>query len=115
MVGLMLPASIGGALANLAVTLSGRVPVNLNFTAGKESIAKAIEQCGIKTILTSRVFLIKAKIEERPGMVFLEDVLKQIAEGAADRHRRGRLAAARAPAAARLSTGSRRKPTTSPR
>ena len=73
----MLPASIGGALANLAVTLSGRVPVNLNFTAGKESIAKAIEQCGIKTILTSRVFLIKAKIEERPGMVFLEDVLKQ--------------------------------------
>jgi acyl-[acyl-carrier-protein]-phospholipid O-acyltransferase / long-chain-fatty-acid--[acyl-carrier-protein] ligase len=77
MIGLMLPASIGGALANLAVALSGRVPVNLNFTAGKESIAKAIEQCGIKTILTSRVFLIKAKIEERPGMIFLEDVLKQ--------------------------------------
>jgi acyl-[acyl-carrier-protein]-phospholipid O-acyltransferase/long-chain-fatty-acid--[acyl-carrier-protein] ligase len=78
MIGLMLPASIGGALANLAVTLAGRVPVNLNFTAGKESIAKAIEQCEIKTILTSRIFLAKAKIEERPGMVFLEDVMKQM-------------------------------------
>jgi acyl-[acyl-carrier-protein]-phospholipid O-acyltransferase / long-chain-fatty-acid--[acyl-carrier-protein] ligase len=78
MVGLMLPASIGGALANLAVLIAGRIPVNLNFTAGRESIAKAIEQCEIKTILTSRVFLIKAKIEELPGMVFVEDLLKQI-------------------------------------
>jgi acyl-[acyl-carrier-protein]-phospholipid O-acyltransferase/long-chain-fatty-acid--[acyl-carrier-protein] ligase len=30
-IGLLLPASVGGALANLAVTLAGRVPVNLNF------------------------------------------------------------------------------------
>jgi acyl-[acyl-carrier-protein]-phospholipid O-acyltransferase/long-chain-fatty-acid--[acyl-carrier-protein] ligase len=75
MVGLMLPASIGGALANLASLIAGRVPVNLNFTAGRESIASAIEQCGIDTILTSRQFLAKAKIDEQPGMVFLEDVL----------------------------------------
>ena len=75
MVGLMLPASIGGALANVATLLAGRVGVNLNFTAGKESIAAAISQCEITTILTSRVFLHKAGIEPLPGMVYLEDVI----------------------------------------
>src|SRR4029077_10163425 len=30
-VGLLLPASVGGALANLGLTLAGKVPVNLNF------------------------------------------------------------------------------------
>ena len=41
----------------------GRVPVNLNFTAGREAIASAIEQCEIDTILTSRQFLAKAKLD----------------------------------------------------
>nr|MBP6716485.1 hypothetical protein [Acidobacteriota bacterium] len=39
MVGLMLPASVGGALANIATLSAGRIPVNLNFTAGGDSIA----------------------------------------------------------------------------
>ena len=38
-VGLLLPASVGGALANLGLSLAGKVPVNLNFTAGRESMA----------------------------------------------------------------------------
>src|SRR5581483_5895276 len=37
-VGLLLPSSMGGALANLGVTFSGKVPVNLNFTAGKDAM-----------------------------------------------------------------------------
>lgn len=76
MVGLLAPASAGGALANIAVLLAGAVPVNLNFTAGAAAMRSAVEQCRIRTILTSRVFLAKAKIEEMPGMVFLEDVLR---------------------------------------
>ncbi len=75
MVGILLPASIGGALANLAALIAGRVPVNLNFTAGREAIASAIAQCEIDTVLTSRQFLSKGKLDEQPGMVFLEDVL----------------------------------------
>ncbi len=74
MIGLMLPSSVGGALANIGVTLAGKTTVNLNFTAGKESIDSAIAQCGLKTILTSKVFLAKAKMDELPGMVFLEDL-----------------------------------------
>ena len=56
--------------------MAGMVPVNLNFTAGKAAMESAVEQCGITTILTSRVFLAKAKIEAMEGMVFIEDVLK---------------------------------------
>lgn len=78
MIGIMLPASVGGALANIAVLLAGKVPVNLNFTAGKEAIDAAIRQCGIQTILTSSSFLTKAKLERRPEMLSLEEVSRII-------------------------------------
>jgi acyl-[acyl-carrier-protein]-phospholipid O-acyltransferase / long-chain-fatty-acid--[acyl-carrier-protein] ligase len=80
-VGLLLPASVGGALANLGLSMAGKVPVNLNFTAGRESMAAALERCGIRTILTSRRFLSKAGIEPLDGMVFLEDVMKEFGAG----------------------------------
>jgi len=54
------------------------VPVNLNFTAGREALASAVEQCQIKTVLTSRVFLARAKIETPVGARFLEDVMREI-------------------------------------
>jgi acyl-[acyl-carrier-protein]-phospholipid O-acyltransferase/long-chain-fatty-acid--[acyl-carrier-protein] ligase len=55
--------------------MTGRVPVNLNFTAGREAMASAVEQCSIRTIVTSKAFLAKAKIEPMDGTIFLEDVL----------------------------------------
>jgi acyl-[acyl-carrier-protein]-phospholipid O-acyltransferase/long-chain-fatty-acid--[acyl-carrier-protein] ligase len=76
MVGILIPASVGGAVANVAVLLAGKIPVNLNFTAGREAMSSAIQQCGIATILTSRVFLTKINIDHAPGMVFLEDINK---------------------------------------
>ncbi len=78
MVGLLLPASVAAAMANIAVLLAGKIPVNLNFTAGREAMDSAIEQCGIKTILSSRVFMKKAGIEEMPGVAYLERVAGQI-------------------------------------
>ena len=74
-IGLLLPASVGGALANIAASLAGSVPVNLNFTAGHDAMAAAIERCGIETIVTSRAFVKRAGIETLRGMVFLEDLL----------------------------------------
>ncbi|HZA56200.1 MAG TPA: AMP-binding protein, partial [Candidatus Udaeobacter sp.] len=74
LVGVMLPPSVGGALVNVAILLAGKVPVNLNFTAGAETTTSAIRQCGIGTILTSRIFLSKAQIEERSQMVFVEEI-----------------------------------------
>ena len=43
------------------LSLAGKVPVNLNFTAGREAMAAAIERCGIKTILTSRQFPVEGR------------------------------------------------------
>ena len=76
-IGLLLPASVGGALANIGASIAGRVPVNLNFTAGRDAMAAAIDRCGISTVLTSRTFLAKAGVAHAPGMWFLEDVLRE--------------------------------------
>ena len=75
MIGLLLPPSVGGALANIGIAIAGKTPVNLNFTAGKDAMASAIAQCDIRMIVTSKVFLAKAKIDAMEGMVFIEDAL----------------------------------------
>ena len=82
MVGLLLPATVGGALANLGISLAGKVPVNLNFTGGKEAMIYAAGQCGIRTVITSKVFLAKAKLEAPEGSVYLEDIMASIKKGA---------------------------------
>ncbi|MCP5518057.1 MAG: AMP-binding protein [Verrucomicrobiales bacterium] len=62
-VGLLLPPSIGGALGNFAALLMGRTPVNLNYTASAEALASSVQQCGIRTILSSQAFLDKVKLD----------------------------------------------------
>lgn len=78
MLGLLLPASCAGALANIGTELAGKVAVNLNFTAGRDALRSAIEQCRIRTILSSSVFLRRAEIEAPPGTVYLEDILGKV-------------------------------------
>ncbi len=75
MLGVLLPPTVAGALVNIGATLAGRVPVNLNFTAGREAMARAVEQCGIRTVISSRAFLAKAKLEPLADTVFVEDIL----------------------------------------
>lgn len=78
-VGLLLPPCVGGALANLALSLLGRIPVNLNYTAAEASLRSAVAQCGIDTIITSRAFLEKVpSVPALPGMIFIEDILPTI-------------------------------------
>lgn len=77
-VGTLLPASVGSAVTNIALYLAGRMPINLNFTIGAAALTEAIDQAGLKTIITSRVFLEKASLEERPGMLFLEDLRTEV-------------------------------------
>jgi acyl-[acyl-carrier-protein]-phospholipid O-acyltransferase/long-chain-fatty-acid--[acyl-carrier-protein] ligase len=75
MIGVMLPASVAAGVVNLGIVLSGRIPVNLNFTTGREALDSAIAQCGLRTIFTSKEFLAKGKIGERTGMLFVEEAL----------------------------------------
>lgn len=64
-VGILLPASSAGAIANMAALLRGKTVVNLNYTASRESLATAIDKAGLKSLYTSRLFL---KRLEQKGM-----------------------------------------------
>jgi acyl-[acyl-carrier-protein]-phospholipid O-acyltransferase / long-chain-fatty-acid--[acyl-carrier-protein] ligase len=74
MVGILLPPSVPTALLNLGISMSGRVPVNLNYTASPEAMATAIAKCEIKTIFTTEKLLERLSIPRTPDMVMIEDV-----------------------------------------
>jgi acyl-[acyl-carrier-protein]-phospholipid O-acyltransferase / long-chain-fatty-acid--[acyl-carrier-protein] ligase len=81
-VGLLLPASVGGALANIAVLMAGRTPINLNFTIGPDALDAAVREADIRTVLTSKRFLAKAALEPTPSVVFLEDLVRDLSRTA---------------------------------
>jgi acyl-[acyl-carrier-protein]-phospholipid O-acyltransferase / long-chain-fatty-acid--[acyl-carrier-protein] ligase len=78
MIGVILPSSVTGALLNVAVTVLGKCPINLNFTASDEAQQSALGKCRIQHIFTSRQFMEKAGLPERPCMLFLEDFRETI-------------------------------------
>lgn len=75
-VGILLPSSSAGALVNMAAMLAGKVPVNLNFTASSIIIASCAQQCDIQTVVTSRAFLDRVKIDIPGKCILLEDLLQ---------------------------------------
>lgn len=58
-VGIILPPGKGGMLSNLAVLLAGKVPVNLNFTAGEKAITSCIAQADMDKFITADPFVRK--------------------------------------------------------
>jgi acyl-[acyl-carrier-protein]-phospholipid O-acyltransferase / long-chain-fatty-acid--[acyl-carrier-protein] ligase len=69
-VGILLPPSVGSVIANAALSMTGRVTANLNYTATPEVLNSCIERAGIKRILTSR------KVMQNPLMEKFKDSLK---------------------------------------
>ncbi len=59
-VGIVLPPGAGAALANLAVVCAGKVPVNLNFTAGRAAVESSLRMAGIKTVISADAMRPKA-------------------------------------------------------
>jgi len=74
MVGILLPPSVPGALVNYAALMSGKVPVNLNYTANAEVLASCAKQCDLQTVITSRAFLEKVKLTVPANPIYLEDL-----------------------------------------
>ena len=62
-VGLMLPSSNGAAVAMLGLMSAGRTPAMINFTAGPAAIVSACRTAEVRTIVTSRLFVQKGKLE----------------------------------------------------
>lgn len=78
-IGVMLPTSAGCILSVLGTLLSGRTPVMINYSTGAEqNCVYARRKCDFRTIITSRALLAKINCPELPGMIFIEDVMKQI-------------------------------------
>ena len=80
-VGIVLPPSPICLIANVAVVLAGKVPVNLNFTAGRASIESAIRQADIDRFLTADQFVRKMQAFPWPplkNLVMLERLMPSL-------------------------------------
>lgn len=62
-VAIVLPPGIGAAVANLGCLMAGKVPVNLNFTLGREQAASCLRRAGADLVVTAAAF--RAKVAEK--------------------------------------------------
>lgn len=80
-VAIILPPGKAGMLANLAVIFAGKVPVNLNFTAGEKAIASCIAQSGVDRFITADPFVRKMSRFPWPPtkqLILIERVLPKL-------------------------------------
>ncbi len=52
-VGIVLPPGAGAFIANLAVVAAGKIPVNLNFTAGRAALETSMQIGGVSTVISA--------------------------------------------------------------
>ncbi len=77
-VAIVLPPGKAGLIANLAVLFAGKIPVNLNFTAGHEAIKSCIRQADVDRFITADPFVRKVSSFPWPpnrDLIFIERVL----------------------------------------
>jgi len=80
-VGIILPPGIGGLIANVAVLLAGKVPVNINFTAGRAAVEYAIKSADLDRFLTADIFVRKMQTFPWPPakqLVLIERLLPKL-------------------------------------
>lgn len=88
-IGLLLPSSAGGALANMALLQAGKTIVNLNYSVGNEALMAAMEQAQISTIISSTKFIARLKAKgfdiapvfEGKNVIELESLKENISLG----------------------------------
>ncbi len=87
-VGVMLPSSNAAATTILGLMSAGRVPAMINFTAGATNVLAALHAAEITTLVTSRGFVEKAKLDaliaalgDGVRIVYLEDIRATVALG----------------------------------
>jgi acyl-[acyl-carrier-protein]-phospholipid O-acyltransferase/long-chain-fatty-acid--[acyl-carrier-protein] ligase len=79
-VGIWLPTGLGGALANLSTAFLGKASVNLNYTAGSAAVASAVQQAGVRVVITAKRFTAKVPLElpDTIERIYLEDILDSV-------------------------------------
>ncbi len=63
-VGIVLPPGAGAFIANLAVLSAGKIPVNLNFTAGRSALETSLKLGRVATVISAEA--LKAKVPNFP-------------------------------------------------
>jgi len=88
-VGVLLPTANAGVVTFFALQAYGRVPAMLNFSVGAASLTSAIETATVRTVITSRTFIERARLHaletELAGqvqLVYLEELRDAIRPGA---------------------------------
>ncbi|MBL1264506.1 AMP-binding protein [Methylomicrobium sp. RS1] len=84
-VGVMLPNSVNTLCVVLGLQLHQRIPAMLNFSTGSAGMVSACNTALVKTVLTSRQFIEKAKLDDETAhlaehvkLVYLEDLAAQV-------------------------------------
>jgi len=80
-VGILLPTSVSTVVTLMALYAYGRVPAMLNYTAGARGMLAAIAAAEIRTVYTSRQFIVAAKLtnvlarlRNKVQVIYLEDI-----------------------------------------
>src|SRR6266403_488757 len=74
-IAIVLPASKGSMLANLAVTLAGKVPVDLNFTSGRAANESCCKRANLRVAISATQFMERLKDFPWPEYVLKLDEL----------------------------------------
>jgi len=84
-VGVLLPNSVAVVLTFFGLHAYGRVPAMLNFSVGSDGLLAAAAAAQLKTVLTSRAFIEKGKLDKAVealagvvNLVYLEDLRASI-------------------------------------
>ena len=78
-IGVMLPTSAAAAIVILAVLMSGRTPVFLNFSTGvQSSVDYGRRKCRCATVITARGFLERLGAPMLDGLLCIEDLLGDV-------------------------------------
>ncbi|MGZ8331287.1 MAG: MFS transporter, partial [Rhodoplanes sp.] len=87
-IGLLLPNANGTTVTILGLMSAGRVPAMLNFSSGPANVASACRAAAINTIVTSRAFVEKGRLEKLVDslapdyrIVYLEDLRATVTLG----------------------------------
>ena len=75
-IAIVLPPGKGAVIANLAVTLAGKIPVNLNFTSGRAAIESASARARLRVAISANEFAKRLKDFPWPTRVLhLDEIL----------------------------------------
>jgi acyl-[acyl-carrier-protein]-phospholipid O-acyltransferase / long-chain-fatty-acid--[acyl-carrier-protein] ligase len=76
-IGIVLPPGAGAFIANLAVVCAGKVPVNLNFTAGRAAVEASMAVAGVRAVISAEAM--RSRVPDFPWPGRTLEVREEIA------------------------------------